>query len=259
CRDPQCYLVGNGRILMARAGVAQFSGSKDREENLAAVRRLTERAAEHGVNLLCFHELANTIYPPFTEDRALFALAEPESGSSVSQAAAIARQAGILMVYPFFERDGEHYYNSAIIFGRRRCALLRREPDRQSARRRARARRRLARGAGLGRPRPRAHAPAAQGLDVLRRPASQAVRHPQQGAALMEYNIGVDIGGTFTDCVVVDRAGKVTIGKALPTPDDFALGTVNAVRDAAANLGVRSERELLEATRLFFHGCTVGD
>src|SRR5439155_10768140 len=117
CRDPQCYLVGNGRILMARAGVAQFSGSKDREENLAAVRRLTERAAEHGVNLLCFHELANTIYPPFTEDRALFALAEPESGSSVSQAAAIARQAGILMVYPFFERDGEHYYNSAIIFG----------------------------------------------------------------------------------------------------------------------------------------------
>jgi len=102
---------------MARAGVAQFSGSRDREENLAAVRRLTERAAEQGVNLLCFHELANTIYPPFTEDRALFALAEPESGASVSQASAIARQAGILLVYPFFERDGEHYYNTAIIFG----------------------------------------------------------------------------------------------------------------------------------------------
>src|SRR2546428_3971758 len=102
---------------MARAGVAQFSGSRDREQNIAAVRRLATKAAEQGVKLLCFHELANTVYPPFTEDPALFALAEPENGPSVPQASAIARQAELLLVYPFFERDGEHYYNTAIIFG----------------------------------------------------------------------------------------------------------------------------------------------
>jgi N-methylhydantoinase A len=74
----------------------------------------------------------------------------------------------------------------------------------------------------------------------------------------MHYNIGVDIGGTFTDCVVVDDAGRLTTGKAPSTPDDFALGTINAVREAARSLRI-SERALLGATHLFFHGCTVGD
>jgi N-methylhydantoinase A len=74
----------------------------------------------------------------------------------------------------------------------------------------------------------------------------------------MQYNIGVDIGGTFTDCVVVDDSGRLTTAKALSTPDDFALGTINAVREAANSLGI-SERALLSATHLFFHGCTVGD
>jgi N-methylhydantoinase A len=74
----------------------------------------------------------------------------------------------------------------------------------------------------------------------------------------MQYNIGVDIGGTFTDCVVVDDSGRLTTGKALSTPDDFALGTINAVREAANSLGI-SEHALLSATHLFFHGCTVGD
>jgi N-methylhydantoinase A len=74
----------------------------------------------------------------------------------------------------------------------------------------------------------------------------------------MQYNIGVDIGGTFTDCVVVDDSGRLTTAKALSTPDDFARGTINAVREAAKTLRI-SEPELLGATRLFFHGCTVGD
>ncbi|MBM4261897.1 MAG: hydantoinase/oxoprolinase family protein [Deltaproteobacteria bacterium] len=74
-----------------------------------------------------------------------------------------------------------------------------------------------------------------------------------------QYIVGVDIGGTFTDCVVVSDQGKVTIGKALSTPDDFAEGAVNAVRDAARNLGLPNEDAVLGATRLFFHACTVGD
>ena len=74
----------------------------------------------------------------------------------------------------------------------------------------------------------------------------------------MQYNIGVDIGGTFTDCVVVDDSGRLFIGKASSTPDDFAQGTINAVREVTRNLGM-DVRKLLSATRLFFHGCTIGD
>src|SRR5262245_43402456 len=104
---------------MPRVAVAQFAGSVNWEENVAAVHRLAARAAATGVNLLCFHELANTVYLPFVEDPKLFALAEPEDGHSVEAVRAIARQTELVLVYPFFERDGEHYYNSAIVFGPR--------------------------------------------------------------------------------------------------------------------------------------------
>src|SRR2546425_3013279 len=75
----------------------------------------------------------------------------------------------------------------------------------------------------------------------------------------MQFIVGVDIGGTFTDCVVTDDEGTITLGKALSTPDDFSIGAINAVRDAAQDLGLQNETELLNCTRLFFHACTVGD
>jgi N-methylhydantoinase A len=75
----------------------------------------------------------------------------------------------------------------------------------------------------------------------------------------MNYIVGVDIGGTFTDCVVMDEQGTVTLGKALSTPDDFAKGALDAVTDAARNLGLASDLDLLRATKFFFHGCTVAD
>jgi N-methylhydantoinase A len=74
-----------------------------------------------------------------------------------------------------------------------------------------------------------------------------------------QHIVGVDIGGTFTDAVVLSENGKMTIGKALSTPDDFALGAIDAVRDAARNLGLADEDELLRSTRLFFHACTIGE
>ena len=69
---------------------------------------------------------------------------------------------------------------------------------------------------------------------------------------VMKYIVGVDIGGTFTDCVALDEQGTVTLGKALSTPDDFAVGAINALSDAAQNLGLAGD-ELLSATQLFFH------
>lgn len=75
----------------------------------------------------------------------------------------------------------------------------------------------------------------------------------------MEYIIGVDIGGTFTDCVVMDGEGTINVGKALSTPDDFSRGALNAVRDAAIHIRFKDESELLGSARLFFHACTVGD
>lgn len=74
-----------------------------------------------------------------------------------------------------------------------------------------------------------------------------------------EYIVGVDIGGTFTDCVVLDEKGALTVGKALSTPEDFSRGAIAAAQDAAHNLCLGDEQDLMGRTRIFFHACTIGD
>src|SRR5215471_16312558 len=109
---------------MIKIAVGQFSGSRVWEENIEAVRRLTAKSAAEGANLICFPELCNTVYVPYMEDPALFSLAEPENGPSVVAANAIARQHQMVLVYPFFEKDGERFYNSAVVIGPRGEKLM---------------------------------------------------------------------------------------------------------------------------------------
>jgi N-methylhydantoinase A len=73
----------------------------------------------------------------------------------------------------------------------------------------------------------------------------------------MGHLIGVDIGGTFTDCIVIDDGGTVTIGKAPSTPPDFQTGFIDALREAGRRLGVSLDA-LLEGAHGIYHGCTVG-
>ena len=51
------------------------------------------------------------------------------------------------------------------------------------------------------------------------------------------FLVGVDIGGTFTDCVVVSPDGAVTTAKAPSTPPDFSSGFVAALELATGKLG----------------------
>jgi N-methylhydantoinase A len=74
----------------------------------------------------------------------------------------------------------------------------------------------------------------------------------------MRYVVGIDIGGTCTDCVVVDAEGRVTLGKAFSTPSDFSEGILDALSVAAADLGV-GRAELLAGTSLFLHSSTVAE
>jgi N-methylhydantoinase A len=75
----------------------------------------------------------------------------------------------------------------------------------------------------------------------------------------VEYVVGVDIGGTFTDCAVVDEGGTITISKAPSTPGDFSLGVVAALQSVARKLGFASDSELIQSTRLVLHACTIGE
>ncbi len=74
---------------------------------------------------------------------------------------------------------------------------------------------------------------------------------------MSSYLVGVDIGGTFTDCVVIDESGAVTTAKAPSTPGNFAQGMIDAIESAAAKLGLEPAR-LYEQVSLLSHGTTVG-
>ena len=71
------------------------------------------------------------------------------------------------------------------------------------------------------------------------------------------YLVGVDIGGTFTDCVVLDRAGNITATKAASTPGNFAEGCSRAMRVAAERLELPFDA-FCERISVLTHGTTVG-
>jgi N-methylhydantoinase A len=64
--------------------------------------------------------------------------------------------------------------------------------------------------------------------------------------------VGVDVGGTFTDAVVL-HAGRLATAKVPTTPDDQSEGVVTAVAAALARAGLDAD-----AVARFSHGMTVG-
>src|SRR5678815_3244997 len=73
----------------------------------------------------------------------------------------------------------------------------------------------------------------------------------------MTYLVGIDIGGTFTDCAIVDAAGKLLTTKVPSTPPDFAKGMMDALDVGAGALGTTLNKFCREIAFLS-HGTTVG-
>jgi N-methylhydantoinase A len=72
-----------------------------------------------------------------------------------------------------------------------------------------------------------------------------------------KYYIGVDTGGTFTDCVIMDQYGAVVAVDKSPTvPVDPSVGVLDAVGLAGEKLGLSME-QLLQHCIGFVHGCTI--
>ncbi len=72
----------------------------------------------------------------------------------------------------------------------------------------------------------------------------------------MPLKIGVDVGGTFTDFLVVDDTGQSTIHKVLSTPGDPSVGMMNGLSQIARSRGFDIE-ELARQVEAIVHGTTV--
>lgn len=72
----------------------------------------------------------------------------------------------------------------------------------------------------------------------------------------MQFYIGTDVGGTFTDLWVADGSGKSQVFKS-PTTSDVLGGVIDAARLASESYGLKFE-EFCAGIEKFGHGTTVG-
>ncbi|MEC7397940.1 MAG: hydantoinase/oxoprolinase N-terminal domain-containing protein, partial [Pseudomonadota bacterium] len=70
------------------------------------------------------------------------------------------------------------------------------------------------------------------------------------------YRIGIDIGGTFTDLVLVDESGEVNFGKTPSNPEDQSVGVMVGLEMMATRVGL-DIGSLLGKTERIVHGTTV--
>ena len=71
----------------------------------------------------------------------------------------------------------------------------------------------------------------------------------------MGHRISVDTGGTFTDIMVLDEAGRLLIGKALTTPDRIFRGMQEAIGVVAEELGL-TVADLISRSDILIYGTT---
>lgn len=92
--------------------------SSDEQENIRAVSALVEQAAAGGAQVILPPELFSGPYFCKVEDEALFALARPTAQHpSVQAMQALASKLKVAIPTSFFERDGQHYYNTLAMIG----------------------------------------------------------------------------------------------------------------------------------------------
>jgi agmatine deiminase len=107
-----------------RIGLIQTSVSEDTTLNLNHTRDLVIRAAEQGASLICLQELFRTPYFPRHEHADASAYAETIPGETTDLFSGLARDLGVHLVVPIYERSGSgSFHNTAVMIDQRGTVL----------------------------------------------------------------------------------------------------------------------------------------
>jgi N-methylhydantoinase A len=72
----------------------------------------------------------------------------------------------------------------------------------------------------------------------------------------MKYKLGIDVGGTFTDFILISESGETVTHKTLSTPEDPSLGVLTGIQDLAEIINSNLE-EFVGSIETVVHGTTV--
>ncbi len=97
-------------------GLVQMSCTADPKENLRKAGARIREAAGRGAQIVCLQELFCSLYFCQEENADWFDLAEPIPGPTTSALSEIAKECGVVVIGPVFERRAAGiYHNSAVV------------------------------------------------------------------------------------------------------------------------------------------------
>ncbi len=103
-------------MIKFKVGLVQMRMTADPAANLAKAVAQVQAAAKQGSALVCLPELFRTLYIGQRQDPELFNLAEPVPGPSTEALGRVARETGVIVIAPLFERRAAGlYHNTAAV------------------------------------------------------------------------------------------------------------------------------------------------
>ncbi len=99
-----------------KVALVQMTMAADPDANVAKAISQVREAARQGAAIVCLPELFRTLYLAQREDHDLFNLAEPVPGPSTEALGKVAREIGVVVIAPVFERRAAGlYHNTAAV------------------------------------------------------------------------------------------------------------------------------------------------
>ncbi|HTX19756.1 MAG TPA: carbon-nitrogen hydrolase [Bacteroidota bacterium] len=101
---------------IVRVGLVQMSCTADTAQNMKKAVDGIRMAAKKGANIVCLQELFRSLYFCVEEEYSAFSLAEPIPGPSTAELQDVAKELGVVLIAPIFEKRAEGiYHNTAAV------------------------------------------------------------------------------------------------------------------------------------------------
>lgn len=101
---------------MVKVAAIQMQMCEDKASNRAKAEAMVRDAARNGANIILIPELFEGYYFCKDMDKKYFEWAQPlENNSLIAQFSSLAKELGVVLPISYFERAGEHYFNSLVM------------------------------------------------------------------------------------------------------------------------------------------------